>query len=204
MFRGATDEDIAAYIGKELAAEAKHCFAFAPVVNLIAAAKQRGMQVIIVSDTYLPQPLLRQLITDAAGEDVIDNIDRIFCSCDYGVNKASGLFEHVLEELQISPETIVHLGDNKVADQESPTELGIHGVHFEQFDDEAVERLRLEAAAATLLEKDTRKASPALQPHRAQISLRENDAAIFQFGHDVLGPIYQGFSQLDSRGSQEH
>ena len=67
-------------------------------------------------------------------------------------------------------------------------------VHFEQFDDEAVERLRLEAAAATLLEKDTRKASPALQPHRAQISLRENDEAIFQFGHDVLGPIYQGFS----------
>lgn len=194
LFRGATEEDIASYIEKELAAEAKHCFAFTPIVNLIAAAKRCDMQVIIVSDTYLPQPLLRQLITDAAGQDVINNIDRVFCSCDYGVNKASGLFEHVLKELQVDPGTIVHLGDNKIADQESPAEMGINGVHFEQFDDEAVERLRLEAAAATLLEQDTRKASPALQPHRAQISLRENDEAIFQFGHDVLGPIYQGFS----------
>lgn len=194
LFRGATEEDIASYIEKELEAEAKHCFAFTPIVHLIAAAKQRDMQVIIVSDTYLPKPLLQRLITDAAGQDVINNIDQIFCSCDYGVNKASGLFEHVLKELQVSPETIVHLGDNKIADQESPVELGIHGVHFEQFDDEAVERLRLEAVAATLLEKDTRRASPALQPHRAQISLRQNDDAIFQFGHDVLGPIYQGFS----------
>ncbi len=202
LFRGADEQQIASYVDKELAAEALHCFAFTPVVNLIAAAKARGMQVIIVSDTYLPEPLLRQLITDAAGQDVINNIDQVFCSCDYGVNKASGLFEHVLEELKVAPETIVHLGDNKVADFESPIELGIHGVHFEQFDDEAVERLRLEAAAATLLEKDTRKASPALQPHRPQISLRNNDDSIFQFGHDVLGPIYQGFSNWIAEEAQ--
>lgn len=202
LFRGANEAEIASYIDKELAAEALHCFAFKPVVKLIAAAKARGMQVIIVSDTYLPEPLLRQLITDAAGQDVVNNIDRIFCSCDYGLNKASGLFELVLKELKVDPETIVHLGDNKVADHESPIELGIRGVHFEQFDDEAVERLRLEAAAATLLEKDTRKGSPALQPQRAQISLRQNDDSIFQFGHDVLGPIYQGFSSWIAEEAQ--
>lgn len=194
LFRGADAQQISSFVAKELAAEAMHCFAFKPVVKLITAAKERDMKVIIVSDTYLPEPLLRQLITDAAGQDVIDDIDDIFCSCEYGVNKASGLFEHVLSELNVAPETIVHLGDNKVADHDSPMELGIHGVHFDQFDDEAMERLRLEAAAATLLEKDTRKTSPALQPHRAQISLRQNDDAIYQFGHDVLGPIYQGFS----------
>lgn len=194
LFRGADEQQISSYIQKELTAEAGHCFAFKPVVSLITKAKARGMKVIIVSDTYLQKPLLRQLITDAAGQDVIDDIDQIFCSCEYGVNKASGLFEHVLKELKVDPETIVHLGDNKAADYDAAIELNIHGVHFEQFDDEAMERLRLEAVAATLLEKDTRKAAPALQPHRAQISLRSNEDSIFQFGHDVLGPIYQGFS----------
>lgn len=195
MFREADEERISQCVEEELLAEARHCFAFQPVSNLIKVAKKRGLKVIIVSDTYLPEPLLRRLITEAAGAEVADHIDRIFCSCEYGMGKAGGLFKPVLADLGISPSKILHLGDNLEADFTAPQKLGIHGVHFEQFDDEASERLRLEAVAATILEKDTRKETPSLQPHRAQISLRKEGEPTFQFGHDVLGPIFQGFSR---------
>ncbi|QTD55899.1 hydrolase [Parasphingorhabdus cellanae] len=195
MFREADQARVANCVEKELLAETRHCFAFAPVSMLIDRAKSRGLKVIIVSDTYLPETLLRRLITDAAGPEIADKIDRIFCSCDYGMSKAGGLFKPVLADLGVSPGKILHLGDNKKADFDAPMKLGINGVHFEQFDDEASERLRLEAVAATILDKDTRKIAPSLQPHRAQISLRSKDEATFQFGHDVLGPILHGFSR---------
>lgn len=195
MFSHADAETIAACIDDELAAEARHAFAFRPVANLICEAKCRGLQVIIVSDTYLHEPQLRALIASAAGQDIADSIDRIFCSCEYGQNKASGLFAHVLARLGASPGHIVHLGDNPVADLEAPEKLGITGVHFQQFDAEASERLRLESVASTMLEQDTRRGTPALQPHRPQISLRDGDDPVFGLGHDVLGPILHGFVQ---------
>ncbi|SIN88342.1 hypothetical protein SAMN02745824_2157 [Parasphingorhabdus marina DSM 22363] len=195
MFRDADETVVSECIAKELQAEARHCFAFSPVCDLIRDAKKRGMKVIIVSDTYLPEPLLRQLISDAAGNEILDMIDQIFCSCEYGASKSAGLFKHVLAELGVSPHKILHLGDNKKADQEAPEKLGVRGIHFRQFDEEAEERLRLEANASTLLESDSRRDSPVFQPHRAAISLRNNDDTVFQFGHDVLGPVFQGFSQ---------
>lgn len=203
MFRKADDARVSECVDKELLAEARHCFAFEPASKLIDRAKSRGLKVIIVSDTYLPEPLLRRLITDAAGQEIADKIDRIFCSCEYGMSKAGGLFKPVLADLGIPPEKILHLGDNLEADFKAPIKLGVKGVHFEQFDDEASERLRLEAVAATILDNDTRKIAPSLQPHRAQISLRKEDEATFQFGHDVLGPILHGFSRWIAEESDE-
>lgn len=192
--KGASEEEIARHVDAELKAEMRHCYAFRPVVDLIAAAKERGLSVIIVSDTYLREPQLRALITAAAGEETAKRIDRIFCSCEYGEGKAAGLFRHVLADLGASPGTILHIGDNKLADFDSPIKLGIRSVHFEQFDAEAGERLRLEAAVATMLDRDIRGTCPALQPQRAQISLRQADHPVERFGHDVLGPIMHGFA----------
>ena len=194
MMPDASDEARAAAIDVELEAEARHCFAFAPVRDLILDAKRRGLGVIIVSDTYLPEPRLRQLIERAAGIELAAMIDRIFCSCEYGVSKAGGLFPHVLQALGASPSTILHVGDNKIADQDAPSKLGIHSVHFEQFDVDAEQRLRFEAAAATIIEPETRVAIPALQPHRVQVSLREAQDAAYALGHDVLGPMMHSFA----------
>ncbi|MGV3770935.1 MAG: HAD family hydrolase [Sphingobium phenoxybenzoativorans] len=190
----ADDAARASAIEAELAAEAHHCFAFAPTRDLIVDAKRRGLQVIIVSDTYLSEPQLRALIASAAGQAVADMIDRIFCSCEYGVSKAGGLFTHVLADLGISPSAILHVGDNHMADRIAPAKLGVNTVHLEQFDDVAEQRLRLEAVAATILDPAVRHKHPALQPHRAQISLREECDAVETLGHDVLGPIMHSFA----------
>ncbi|MBN8830820.1 MAG: hydrolase [Sphingomonadales bacterium] len=190
----ATDETRAALVAAELDAEARHCYGFAPTVALMRAARAKGLQIIIVSDTYLSEPQLRTLIARAAGEDVAAMIDRIFCSSEFGMPKAQGLFVPVLAKLGVSPATILHCGDNPDADVTAPARLGIHTCHLEQFDTESEQRLRLEASAACLVEPATRVTLPAYQPHRPAVALRRDDSPAARLGHDVLGPIFHAFA----------
>ena len=190
----ATDAERETYIQAELDAEARNCYGFQPTVELMRKAKARGLQIIIVSDTYLSKEQLRTLIGRAAGEDVVALIDRIFVSCEYGSSKTGGLFVPVLAELGVSPSTILHCGDNIDADYYAPMKLDIHCCHLQQFDPETEQRLRLEAGAACIVDPTTRIRVPAYQPHRQRIALRKNDEDAFRLGHDVLGPIFHGFS----------
>ncbi|WP_395391281.1 HAD family hydrolase [Novosphingobium sp. BL-8A] len=194
LLPGAGKDEHAAMVQAELDAEARHCFAFEPTRQLILDAKRRGLKVIIVSDTYLSEKRLRSLISDVGGADLAAMIDKIFCSCEYGVNKHGGLFRFVLKELRIQPEQMLHVGDNFAADLAAARQLNIPSVHFVQFDTQAQQRLRMEAAAASIIDPATRVTVPAYQPHRAQIALRTEDDPTYAFGHDILGPIMHGFA----------
>jgi FMN phosphatase YigB (HAD superfamily) len=187
--------DVAASIAEELAAEARHCFGFVPVQQLIRDAKARGLGVIIVSDTYLDEARLRALIASAAGGDVAAMIDRVFPSSAYGVGKSEGLFRPVLDALDATAGEVLHLGDNRIADQDTPAELGIHTVHLLQFDEIAKARLRLEAAASAMIHPDVRVTRAALQPHRPMVSLRADDEPAYALGHDVLGPLLRAYAE---------
>lgn len=179
----------------ELAAEAEHCFGFPPTLQLVRTARAAGLQVVIVSDTYLTEPELRALLARALGADDAALIDRVFCSCEYGVNKAGGLFEHVLAALKIAPAKILHLGDNRVADFEAPARLGIRAVHLEQFPDGIEQQLRLEADAAALFDPSIRGSRPFYQPQRPLLSGAGalDDGA--RLGFATVGPILHGFAQ---------
>lgn len=182
-------------VAAELALEARHCYAFAPTVELIRRAKASGLQVIIVSDTYLSEPQLRALIAEVGGDELADMIDRIFCSSELGRAKAGGMFVPVLHALQASPQTIMHVGDNPIADGIAATAAGIHAVQIEQFDAASSSRLRLEAAAAAIFDPATRVSQPVLQPHRAAIALRPGRDPAWDMGHDVFGPLLDAFSR---------
>jgi len=195
LLPGAGEAELMASVRREQALEARHCFGFGPVIALIEAAKARGMIVIIVSDSYLNPAQLRELIERTAGERVAAMIDKVFTSSEKGLSKAEGLFEPVLAEMGVAPGRIVHLGDNKVADQEAPAALGICGVHFEQFDAACETRLRHEAMASVMLDAETRQTVPAMQPHRPLLSLRAERDSAFVLGHDVIGPVLHGFAQ---------
>ena len=134
LMPAATADERAGATTAELAAEARHCYGFAPTIALIEAARAKGLGVIVVSDTYLAEPQLRALIAAAAGEDVAAMIDRIFCSSDFGRCKGEGLFEDVLAALRVLPAAILHVGDNPGADLKAPAALGLRAVHFRQFD----------------------------------------------------------------------
>jgi len=190
-----TAEAVTASVKAELDAEARHCFGFAPVIALMENARARGLGVVVVSDTYLCEAQLRALIAAAAGEQVLALIDHVFCSSAHGMSKSRGLFGPVLKALGCAPGQILHLGDNANADLTAPAALGIHAVHFVQFDEEAGHRLRLEAAVAAVLDPRIRASVPGWQPHRAAVSLRADADPATALGHDVLGPLFCAYAE---------
>lgn len=195
MMPGASEDDIRAAVAHELQAEARHCYGFAPTVALMRAAKAKGLKTIIVSDTYLSQAQLHDLIAATAGEEVAALIDRIFVSCDHGIGKAEGLFKPVLKALNCGAEAVFHVGDNIVADQEAPARLGIVSAHLRQFTPGAGQRLRLEAAAAAMIDPAARGSAPIVAPHRPVLSLHGGEDVAEALGHDVLGPVMTAFAR---------
>src|SRR3546814_21145118 len=87
----------------------------------------------------------------------------------------------------MAPEKIIHVGDNELADFEAPTALGIGAVHLVQFDEATKTRLRLESAAAMLLNPGVRHQLPMLQPHRAQLAIAqpELEDAAYALGYEI-------------------
>jgi FMN phosphatase YigB (HAD superfamily) len=187
----------AAGIAAEIAAEAAHCFAFAPTVELMREAKRRGLGVIIVSDTYLDPAQLRGLIASAAGDEVADLIDRVFCSSTYGKAKGEGLYGDVLKELTLAPHEILHIGDNKHADVGGVSPFGVQTLHLKQFAEDTEQRLRLESAVSAMLHPVEAECATTHQPHRATLAAVEPviaDAAE-AFGFGSLGPVLHGYDR---------
>ena len=196
LLPNATPAARTAAIQAELAAEGRHCFAFAPTVELMRRARARGMQVIIVSDTYLDANQLGELITTAAGDEVAMLIDRIFVSSAFGKPKAGGLYGEVLRKLSTRAEHILHIGDNKGADVTGVAPFGVATVHLRQFSDGITEQLRLEAGFDAMLHPHRPGELTTPQPHRAALAMGEPalpDAAI-RFGFAALGPVMTGFA----------
>lgn len=190
-------DERASAVGHELGAEALHCFAFAPTVELMRTAKSRGLKIVIVSDTYLDAGQLRGLIAAAAGNDVVDLIDAFFCSSVYGLSKSEGLYKHVLAETGIAPQAILHIGDNRKADVDGVAPFGVHTLHLKQFAEPTEQRLRLEAAVSAMLHPHAAGVATTHQPHRAAIASAEPAIAdpAEAFGFSALGPVLHGFDR---------
>ena len=193
----ATHTQRAAAIEAELAAEARHCYGFSPTIALMREAKARGLQIIIVSDTYLDPPQLRQLIARAAGEDVAALIDKVFCSSTYGKPKSGGLYGEVLRKLKAKPDEILHIGDKAKADVAGVAPFGVHTLHLRQFHETIEQQLRLESVISGMLQGQNVGKLAAPQPHRPAIAAtgpQITDAGE-HVGYATLGPILTGFDQ---------
>ncbi len=175
------------------------------VLELLEAAAAAGKTLIAVSDTYFEESHLRAFLAQPSLRGL--ELDRVFASCAYRIGKSGGLFEIVLRELDVAPESIVHIGDNIEADVERPGELGIAGTYFEQ----------RPAALAAVMTAEYRHVSrevtfgrspsaagvsPDLTQLRGKLAARvERDALpsalrpYWDHGALVQGPVFTGFAE---------
>ncbi|MCL4744237.1 MAG: hypothetical protein KJZ83_02365 [Burkholderiaceae bacterium] len=195
--RDAGHEQIESAARREWEVESDHCFAFPPAVELIRIARARGMRVIVVSDMYLGAAGIRALIARAATEEVAAMIERVFCSSDHGVSKAEGLFRTVLAELGAQAHDVLHMGDNPLADQQSPLRLGIRALRVEQFPQALERQIRQEGAVAAMVDPRLRVSHPRLQLQRAPLALAWSRASTpaARLGLSALGPVLHGFAR---------
>ncbi len=188
-FPNLSDAAVTELADAEIEAEIRACYGFPNTLELIRAARNRGLKVVVVSDTYLSQRELRRLLAATLPPDVTSAIDTVFCSSDFGRSKSDGLFRTVLDRLHVRPEEVLHIGDNEVADLAAPVRLGIHAAHLAHHAGSIRQAIRMQAAATTLLFPAARQTRSLPAIYRGSIATHQPSDASEQLGSVGAGPL---------------
>jgi len=194
-FPDVSDAEMQVLMQEELDAEKQACFAYAPVVRLIQGARDAGMKFIIVSDTYLSGDQLRELLAHCLPEETMAAISQVYCSNEFGVSKAGGLFQPVLEKLGCPPGRIVHIGDHPQADLEAALAAGMKAFQLDRWHDSVRQILQMNGNAARQIQPELGIHRPVPSPFHAVFAhnpLSEQDPAAV-LGFNGLGPIIWSF-----------
>ncbi len=114
----------------EIAAERWLCYVNPIVLEAARNAKRKGIRVVFVSDMYLPEVVVRDLL-ESKGYEACE----VFVSAAVGKTKHSGaLFEQVLKKLGCAAERVLHVGDHAESDHLRPRSLGIRTLHLNRKD----------------------------------------------------------------------
>jgi predicted HAD superfamily hydrolase len=182
------------------------------IAQLIKLANKHDIPVVMVSDTYFTEDHLRYLL-DRPELGSMSGV-RVFRSHQHGLDKASGLWKIVLNDLGRAPDQVLHIGDNEIADYETPAELGIRTVHYERIDDRFAgvlerEREQVEPFGPYATHLDLRHGDFGLTSLRAK-TLQANGTAnestvdaAWRYGASVLGPVLTGFAEWAARQAHE-
>lgn len=187
--------EVKALADAEIACEARYCFIFKPVFDLIVQAKEQGLKVIIVSDTYLGSAQLRKLLAGAMPQ--LDGLlDEVYCSSEQGMSKGAGIWRKVLPALKVKPEEVLHLGDNEDADYRSPQRFGMRSVHLVHHGEGTREMLAARAQVGVQLFPELRYRLPLPSYHHAQIAAGAQPEPLRWFGYASLGPVMHAFADF--------
>lgn len=181
----------------ELGAECGLAFAHPGAVELLRRARNRGVPVTIVSDTYFDEARLRRLLEHVLPADAYAAIARVVCSSEHGISKAEGLFELAYPEGEFRRDVILHVGDNESADYRAAIQAGLKAIHLVQFRSDEIVREAMRASTLSVLDPAVRESSPLQAPYRGPLSTwRSKDGeGKLHFGAEVLGPIFHAFGR---------
>ena len=123
-----TSSDINMLTKMELDLEKSNLYANQEMNVLVEELQKNNKKVILISDIYLPKDFIINLLNDLGFHFKNENI---YLSSEYKVMKSNKkLFELVLEDLNIQPKKMCHIGDNKISDVDNPKSLSINALHY--------------------------------------------------------------------------
>lgn len=165
---------------QEIDLELKYCTQNTVITDVYAKCLEEGKRVIIVSDMYLPKEVLVQMLHNIG----ISSYEGLWVSNESGLTKSEGtLFAKVTSDLNVVPELVVHIGDNKKSDFLNAKKAGWH---------------------ALLINTQQRNLNYFNRPRR---TLNDNIAFAFtnnnivneknenKLGFETMGPLLYGFSK---------
>lgn len=173
----------------------------------IRAARAVGKQVIFVSDMYLAEDFCRR----ALQENGYTDYDRLYLSSTVGKLKHTGnLFAHVVADLGIQPDKILHVGDNPHSDGKQARKHGLRSVVVPKTA-ELLGRVEAHPLAALRGKPHRSAAESALLGLLARGCLREDafeDPFWYRMGYQFGGPLLLGYvrfimSRLRGRGIEK-
>lgn len=118
-----TQEQIDFLKTAEVEAEISHVEPIVSKIELLFSLKNQGHDVALVSDMYLPELVIRQMLEKA--DDRLKEIP-LYLSSDIGYQKSTGkLYQYIFFDIDYQYCKWVHYGDNKHADGIVPRRYGI-------------------------------------------------------------------------------
>lgn len=177
--------DVDLGIERELTAERNALHANTCVRERVRRSREQHGRVLFVSDTYLPEHFVREILTE---HDFLEKGDGCYVSSALGLTKRTGsLFRHVLEVEAVSSRDLIHFGDNKTSDYSVPKGLGITAERFADIEHSWVEKAVLEHAHHADTEFASRLAG---EMRRFRLSgVGSKDEAAKHFVASFLGPL---------------
>lgn len=120
----ALEEDVGAMANGgmqvEIDTELELCYANPFMLQVWKELQKRGTHIIVVSDMYLPESVLAEMLQ----KNEFTGYEKLYVSCEYGKNKASGtLFEVVKQDYP--QKSIIHVGDNPHSDRDMAKKNGL-------------------------------------------------------------------------------
>lgn len=190
---GRKDNELISWIReKELELEKAALVVKNGVIEMLEDLKKTGKKIIAISDMYLGQAEINDLLEHLG---LLKYFDRIYVSSETKHCKHSGrMFQDVQRELNIDFGKMVHAGDNKISDYQTPLSLGINAIHLKE-SAESHRRTILEKYAYLGQKQNYWKGRHLLQVaycHHGACSKPYNDS-FYRYGYELLGPIFCTF-----------
>jgi hypothetical protein len=146
--------------------------------------KRSGTRLIAISDTTLSADAVEELIRHFHGPGLVD---RVYSSADQRLTKRDGgLFMAVVQAENVTPERMIHVGDDLIADVRSPSAIGISAQHMPR----PRYRRHIRATNGASIEAG-RLLRRRMRPTERAPTAAVDDA--YSFGRLVLGPIVAQF-----------
>ncbi len=111
-FPGIAPDEADKYCRRELEAELSVCRPNPAMIGFYRKCV-KNKKVVLISDMYLTGDMMRRIL-DKCG---ITGYEKLYISCDTGVSKrGGGLYRHVLSNLGIKPDDMIHIGNDIMSD----------------------------------------------------------------------------------------
>ena len=171
----------------EIDTEVANCFVNDVVYNALIKLYESGKKIVLASDMYLPQTVIRDMLI-SSGIDM-QYINGLYVSCESDTSKRyKGLYTRILEDYGLKPQEMGHVGDNSESDIASPSQMGINICHYTLISEAKIRYpyLKLEQLAYEFCEKDS-------YPIRL-LTAAGRDDFWYETGAMVMGPLLSYFA----------
>jgi len=176
-------EDIEKYINYELAEDEKLIFANFIIEGWIDLAKRYNKKIILTSDIYYSKKEILNILSKKIKN--ISKISEVYTSSDVGLLKSSSnLFKYILKKEEITPNEILHVGDNIFSDIIMANHLNIKNIYIGK----SLHVKKIEKKESVLLNHDINY--QALRTHATVFKPNKYQGnTLFDIGAYTFGPI---------------
>lgn len=155
--------------------------------------REQDIALIAISDMYLDGKFLSELLRRCG---ILDYFAFVYVSADFQLGKYTGrLFEKMLQMQKLSPQQVVHIGDNPISDRRMACRMGIQGVWL--FEKPDIQRREQQVLSSQMAQRGGiwkgRSFFEMVAQRSEQQQRLQPQNFHFRYGHEVLGPAFSAF-----------